>query len=233
MNRIAKSADGVCTFCMPVYSYILPVIRHPACDSSGDIVAVGGEEVYVCAVDEAGFDEDGGHSGVAEDAEGGMGFDAAVFVACVKGGKAFYQLVLEAGRQSSARAALFVAVGFCAPPAAGVDVDAEEDIGGPVVGRVHDARIAGGLAVEVMALEEPYGAACRLQVFTAEGAIGQRQVTFAQGQGGIYAAGVGGAAEGVAGIDKYAHGTLLSLVYRLAQIGNNHFDDCLCYLWAR
>jgi hypothetical protein len=26
----------------------------------------------------------------------------------------------------------------------------------------------------------------------------------------------------VAGIDKYAHETLLSLVYRLAQIGNNH-----------
>ena len=64
-----------------------PVIRHPACDSSGDIVAVGGEEVYVLAVDKAGFDEDGGHGGLAQDAEGGMGFYAAVFVVWVKGGE--------------------------------------------------------------------------------------------------------------------------------------------------
>ena len=69
------------------WSNILPVIRHPSCDGSGDIVAVGSEEVYVCAVDEAGFDEDGGHGSVPQDAEGGMGFDAAVFVACVKGGR--------------------------------------------------------------------------------------------------------------------------------------------------
>ena len=66
-----------------------PVIRHPACDSSGDIVAVGGEEVYVLAVDKAGFDEDGEHGSVAEDAEGGMGFYAAVFVVWVKGGEGF------------------------------------------------------------------------------------------------------------------------------------------------
>lgn len=183
---------------------------------------MAGEEVYVLAVDKAGFHQHGRHGGLTQDAEGGMGFDAAVFVACVKGGKAFYQLVLEAGRQSSARALQVVAVGFCTPPAAGVDVNADEDIGGPVVGRVHDARVAGGLAVEVMALEEFDRAACGLQVFAAEGAVGQGQVAFAQGQGGIYAAGVRVTAEGVAGIDKYAHGTLLSLVYRLARIGNNH-----------
>ena len=200
----------------------LPVIRHPACDSSGDIVAVGGEDLCVGAIDKTGFDENGGHGSVAQDAEGGMGFYAAVFVVWVKGGKGFYELVLDGAGESSARSLQVVAVGFCAPPAAGVDVDAEEDIGGPVVGRVYDARVAGGLAVEVMALEEFDRAACGLQVFAAEGAIGQGQVTFPQGQGGIYAAGVGGAAEGVTGIDKYAHGTLLSLVYRLAQIGNNH-----------
>lgn len=154
MNRIAKSADGVCTFCMPVYSYILSVIRHSACDSSGDIVAVGGEKVYVCAVDKAGFDEDGGHGSLAQDAEGGMGFYAAVFVALVEGGEGFYELVLDGAGESSARACCIVAVGFGAASAAGVDVDAEEDIGGPVVGLVHDARVAGTFAVEVMALEE-------------------------------------------------------------------------------
>ena len=162
LNRIAKSADGVCTFCMPVYSYILSVIRHPACDSSGDIVAVGGEDLCVRAVDKAGFHQHGGHGSVPQDAEGGMGFYAAVFVAWVEGGEGFYELVLDAGRQLSARSLQVVAVGFCAPPAAGVDVDAEEDIGGPVVGRVHDARVAGGLAVEVMALEEFDRAACGL-----------------------------------------------------------------------
>ena len=131
-----------------------PVIRHASGEGSCYVVAVVGEEVYVLAVDKAGFHQHGRHGGFTQDTEGGMGFDAAVFVACVKGGKAFYQLVLEAGCQSSARAALFVAVGFCAPAAAGVDVDAEEDIGGPVIGRVHDAGVAGGLAVEVMALQK-------------------------------------------------------------------------------
>ena len=149
-----KSADSVCTFCMSVYSYILPVIRHPAGDGSGDVVAMAGEEVCVCAVDKAGFDEDGGHGGVAEDAEGGMGFYAAVFIVCVKGGEAFYQLVLDGAGKSAARAVEVVAVGFCAAAAAGVDVDADEDIGGPVVGRVHDAGGAGGFAVEVMALQK-------------------------------------------------------------------------------
>ena len=51
----------------------LPVIRHAPGKGSGDIVAVGGEDLCVCAVDKAGFDEDGGHSGVAQDAEGGAG----------------------------------------------------------------------------------------------------------------------------------------------------------------
>ena len=147
---------------MPVYLYILSVIRHPACDSSGDIVAVGGEEVYVLAVDKAGFDEDGGHGSVAEDAEGGMGFYAAVFVAWGEGGEGFYELVLEGAGELSARALQVVAVGFCTPPAAGVDVDADEDVGGPVVGFVYDAGVGRGLAVEVMALEEPHLAACHL-----------------------------------------------------------------------
>ena len=69
------------------WSNILPVIRHPAGDGSGDVVAVAGEEVYVLAVDKAGFHQHGRHGGLAQDAEGGMGFDAAVFVACVKGGR--------------------------------------------------------------------------------------------------------------------------------------------------
>ena len=154
LNRIAKSADGVCTFCMPVYSYILSVIRHPSCDGSGDIVAVGGEDLCVRAVDKAGLDEDGGHGGVAQDTEGGMGFYAAAFVAWVEGGEGFYELVLDGAGELSARSLQVVAVGFCAPAAAGVDVDAEEDIGGPVIGGVHDAGVAGGFAVEVMALQE-------------------------------------------------------------------------------
>ena len=149
MNPVGYHHYSICSFIIPPHLRTgkkICVIRHAPGKGSCYVVAVAGEEVYVLTVDKAGFDEDGGHSGVAQDAEGGMGFDAAVFVACVKGGKAFYQLVLEADRQSSARAVLFVAVGFCAPPAAGVDVDAEEDIGGPVIGRVHDARVTGGFA---------------------------------------------------------------------------------------
>ena len=35
----------------------LPVIRHSSCDGSCDIASVGGEEVYVCAIDKVGFNE--------------------------------------------------------------------------------------------------------------------------------------------------------------------------------
>ena len=79
-----------------------PVIRHPACDGSCYVVTMAGEEVYVLAVDKAGFDEDGGHVSVAQDAEGGMGFYAAVFVAWVEGGEGFYELVLDGTGESSA-----------------------------------------------------------------------------------------------------------------------------------
>ena len=115
MNPVGYHHYFICSFIIPPHLRTdkkICVIRHAPGKGSCYVVAVAGEEVYVLTVDKAGFDEDGGHSGVAQDAEGGMGFDAAVFVACVKGGKAFYQLVLEAGRQSSARAALFVAVGL-------------------------------------------------------------------------------------------------------------------------
>ena len=157
VNPVGYHHYSICSFIIPPHLRTgkkICVIRHAPGKGSCYVVVVAGEDLCVRAVDEAGLDEDGGHGSLAQDTEGGMGFYAAVFVACVKGGKAFYQLVLEVGRQSSARAVLFVAVGFCAPPAAGVDVDAEEDIGGPVVGLVYDARVAGDLAVEVMALQE-------------------------------------------------------------------------------
>ena len=61
---------------------------------------------------------------------------------------------MDAVGKSAARAVEVVAVGFGAAAAAGVDVDADEDIGGPAIGLVYDARVAGGFAVEVMALQE-------------------------------------------------------------------------------
>ena len=81
---------SICSFIIPPHLRTgkkICVIRHAPGKGSCYVVAVAGEEVYVLTVDKAGFDEDGGHSGVAQDAEGGMGFDAAVFVACVKGGR--------------------------------------------------------------------------------------------------------------------------------------------------
>jgi len=49
-----------CLFDRSNIHYTLPVIRHPTCDGSGDIVAVGGEDLCVIVVDKAGFNEDGG-----------------------------------------------------------------------------------------------------------------------------------------------------------------------------
>ena len=106
---------------------------------------------------------------MAQDAEGGMGFNASVFIACVKGGETFDNLVLDGAGKPAARACRVVAEGFCAPPAARVDVDADEYIRRPCVGGIHYAGEARGLAVEVVALQELDGAARRLQVFAAEG----------------------------------------------------------------
>ncbi len=80
----------------------MPVIRHAPGKGSCYVVAVAGEEVYVLAVDKAGFHQHGRHGGLAQDAEGEMGFDAAVFVVCVKGGEGFYELVLDGMGESSA-----------------------------------------------------------------------------------------------------------------------------------
>lgn len=77
-----------------------------------------GQEGDVCAINKAGFHEDGGHGGMAQDAEGGMGFNASVFIACVKGGETFDKLVLDAAGKPAARAAGVVAEGFRASPAA-------------------------------------------------------------------------------------------------------------------
>ena len=55
----------------------MPVIRHAPGKGSCYVVAVAGEEVYVLAVDKAGFHQHGRHGGLAQDAEGEMGFDAA------------------------------------------------------------------------------------------------------------------------------------------------------------
>ena len=165
MNPVGYHHYFICSFIIPPHLRTgkkICVIRHAPGKGSCYVVAVAGEEVYVLAVDKAGFHQHGRHGGLAQDAEGWMGFDTAVFVACVKGGEALDKLALDAGRQSPARAVRRVAVGFRAPPATGVDVDAEEDIGGPVVGGVHDARVAGTFAVEVMALEEFDRAACGL-----------------------------------------------------------------------
>ena len=101
----------ICSFIIPPHLRTgkkICVIRHAPGKGSCYVVAVAGEEVYVLTVDKAGFDEDGGHSGVAQDAEGGMGFDAAVLVTCVKGGEAFYQLVLDAGRLLAASTFIMV-----------------------------------------------------------------------------------------------------------------------------
>ena len=106
---------SICSFIIPPHLRTgkkICVIRHAPGKGSCYVVAVAGEEVCILTVDKAGFDEDGGHSGVAQDAEGGMGFDAAVFVACVKGGEGFYELVLDGAGESSARSLQVVAVGL-------------------------------------------------------------------------------------------------------------------------
>ena len=66
------------------WSMSLPVIRHASCKGSCYVVAVTVEEVYVLAVDKANFHQHDEHGGLAQDAEGRRGFDAAVFATCVK-----------------------------------------------------------------------------------------------------------------------------------------------------
>ena len=90
VNPVGYHHYSICSFIIPPHlrtAKKICVIRHAPGKGSCYVVAVAGEEVYVLAVDKAGFHQHGRHGGLAQDAEGGMGFDAAVFVACVKGGR--------------------------------------------------------------------------------------------------------------------------------------------------
>ena len=179
---------------------LLLVVRDASCQCSCDVVAVLGKERYVVAVDEACLDEDSGHGGITQDAETGMRLDAAIGVAAVEGRETFYELALDAVGECFAAAAEGIAVGFGTSAAARVDVDGEEEVGGPAVGGVDDAGIAGRFAVEVVTLQQLYFQARGFEVFAAAAAVGNGKVAFAQVVAGIDAAGVGIAAEGVTGI---------------------------------
>lgn len=179
---------------------LLPVVRDAARQRPCDFVAVLGKEADVVAVDEACLHEDGGHGGIAQDAETWMRLDAAIGVAAVDGRETFYELALDAVGERFAVAAEGIAVGFRTSAAARVDVDGHEQVGGPAVGGVDDAGIARRFAVEVVTLQQLYFQARGLEVFAAEAAVGNGKVAFAQVVAGIDAAGVGIAAEGVTGI---------------------------------
>lgn len=188
---------------------LLAIVGDASGNRPGDVIAVIGQQGSIIAVDEAGLDEDGGHVGTPQDAEVVALLDAAVIITVVNGLQAGDELALDAGSERPRLARDVVAVSLRAAAAARVDVDADEEVGGPTVGGIHDTGPARRLAAQVLALQELHLAARLLEIAAGKTAIGQGKVTFAQAKIRIDTAGVGIAAQCVPGVDEYVHRFLL------------------------
>ena len=128
--------------------------------------------------------------------------DATIAVAWVDGLDGSHELILDAVDQPYAFAAKVIAVGFRPAAAARVDVDADKNIRFPRIGRLHDTGIPWAFTGQIMALQETYLTACRLQIFTAKAAVGYGQVTLAQTASRIDAARVGITAQRMTWVQK-------------------------------
>ena len=161
-------------------------------------------------VKEGGLDEDGGHGGAPQHGEVGIDLDAAVGESLVEAADGPVQGRLHDGREAVAPGARAERVRLTAAAAAGVGMDREEDIGGPVVGERRDIRVGGRLAAQVVALHRLRRVAVALERDAAVPRdaridLGFRDIVFE-----IDRAGVRPAAERMARIDKDSHGILLS-----------------------
>lgn len=161
-------------------------------------------------VEEGGLDEDGGHGCAPQDSEVGVDLDAAVRECPVDAADGPMQGLLHDGREAMAPRALAERIRLAAAAAAGVGVDREEDIGGPVVGECRDIRVGGRFAAQVVALHRLRRVAVALERDAAVPRdaridLGFRDIVFE-----IDRAGVRPAAERMARIDKDSHGILLS-----------------------
>lgn len=158
-------------------------------------------------VEEGGLDEDGG---APQHGEVGIDLDAAVGEALVEAADGPVHRLLHDGREAMAPRALAERVRLAAAAAAGIGMDREEDIGGPVVGERRDIWVGGRLAAQVVALHRLRRVAVALERDAAVPRdaridLGFRDIVFE-----IDRTGIRPATERMARIDKDSHGMLLS-----------------------
>lgn len=161
-------------------------------------------------VEEGGLDEDGGHGGAPQHGEVGIDLDAAVGEGLVEAADGPVQGFLHDGREAMAPRAFAERIRLAAAAAAGIGVDREEDIGGPVVGERCDIRVGGRLAAQVVALHRLRRVAVAFErdaavLRDARIDLGLRDIAFE-----IDRARIRPAAERMARIDKDTHIALLS-----------------------
>lgn len=182
-----------------------------ACDGlSEDGGIVEQQSDILVVVEEGSLDEDGGHGGAPQDGEVGIDLDAAVGEGLVEAADGAVHRLLHDGRESVAPRAFAERIRLAAAAAAGIGVDREEDIGGPVVGERRDIRVGGRFAAQVVALHRLRRVAVALErdaavLRDARIDLGFRDIVFE-----IDRAGVRSAAERMARIDKDTHNALLS-----------------------
>ena len=117
------------------------------CDAVCEDVRVVLEQPgVVLVIDEGRFDEDGGHARAAQYGEIRILLDAAVREGRIERADVGDKIFLDADGKPAAGRVNVVAVGFTAASSAGIDMDGEEEIRVPFVGRDDDIGIARGFS---------------------------------------------------------------------------------------
>lgn len=177
------------------------------CDAVCEDVRVVLEQPgVILVIDEGRFDEDGGHARAAQYGEIRILLDAAVREGRIERADVGDKIFLDADGKFAAGRVNIVAVGFTAASSAGIDMDGEEEIRIPFVGRNDDIGIARGFSHEVVALQHLDLMAVANEIAPADGRNLGCEICLHKSEFFVDGTGIGAATRGVTGIQENVHG---------------------------
>lgn len=160
----------------------------------------------VRVIDERRLHEDGWHLRAAQHGEAAILLDAAVRKIWIERVDMRHDILLDMGSQTAARRFAVEAVRLAAASAAGIDMNRNEKIRIPHVGRGNDIGIPRRLAKQIVALEHLDGMAICHEIAAADRRHLRSQLGFGQVKFVVDGAGIRAATRGVTGIQENVHG---------------------------
>lgn len=173
----------------------------------------------VRVVDERRLYENGWHLRAAQHGEAAILFDAAVWEIRIERVDMRHDILLDMGSQTAARRFAVEAVRLAAASAAGIDMNRNEKIRIPHVGRGNDIGISRRLAEQIVALEHLDGMAICHEIAAADRRHLRSQLGFGQAKFLVDGAGIRATACRMAGIQENTQGsTSVQLLFQFIGI---------------